>query len=217
MPRDAFAHVEVWVFDLDNTLYPPSSALFDQIHAKMTEFICLELNLAPEDANALRADYWRRYGTTLNGLMREHKLAPEAFLEAVHDIDLAAILPAPELDAAIARLPGRKIIHTNASRAHAARVLDRLAIADHFDGVYAIEDTRYDPKPQRSAYEQVIGAGAFDPKRAAMFEDSAGNLREPHALGMRTVLAHRPADEAEAAHVHFATDDVAAFLRRLVA
>ncbi len=214
---DAFGHVDVWIFDLDNTLYPPSSALFDQIHVKMTAFICELLRVDAKEANRLRAHYWRRYGTTLKGLMEEHGLAPEVFLEVVHDIDLASIESAPALGAAIAALPGRKIVHTNASRAHAERVLARIGLVDRFEGVFAIEDTAFDPKPDRVAYERVIGAGRLAPERAAMFEDSVKNLIEPHALGMRTVLAHAPNSEAEAEHVHFWTDDLVGFLRRLVA
>lgn len=217
MPRDAFAHVETWIFDLDNTLYPPSTALFDQISARMQSFICDFLAVTTDEASRVRQLYWRRYGTTLNGLMQEHGLAPEAFLERVHDIDLSGVAPAPDLDAAIEALPGRKIVHTNGSRRHAAQVLTRLGLDGRFESVYAIEDTAFDPKPRRAAYDRVIEAAAFAPERAAMFEDSEKNLREPHALGMRTVLAHPPENATTGAHVHFETADLAAFLRRLVA
>ncbi|MCI4664080.1 MAG: pyrimidine 5'-nucleotidase [Neomegalonema sp.] len=223
MPKDAFAHVDVWIFDLDNTLYPPSSALFDQIHVKMTAFICQELEISPNEADALRAEYWRRYGTTLKGLMIEHEMAPEAFLEDVHDIDLTSIAPCEHLGPAIDALPGRKIVHTNGSRGHARRVLSQLQLQDRFEGVYAIEDTLFDPKPARVAYERVIAAAGFEPTKAAMIEDTEKNLREPHAMGMRTLLFHgaepqTPEAEAQTQdHVHFTTDDLAAFLRRLAA
>lgn len=214
--KDAFDHVETWVFDLDNTLYPPSSALFDQIHVRMTAFICAELKIDETAADALRADYWRRYGTTLNGLMKEHDMPPEKFLAEVHDIDLSSLAPAPELELAIAALPGRKIVHTNGSSSHAERVLAQLGLSEIFEAAYAIEDTLFDPKPAMVAYERVIDAARFAPESAAMIEDTEKNLRVPHALGMRTLLAHAPAPD-DADHVHFHTEDLTVFLRGLVA
>ena len=109
MPKDAFEHIEMWVFDLDNTLYPPSSALFDQIHVRMTEFICRFLDVDPQDADALRAAYWRKHGTTLNGLMTEHDMPPEQFLEDVHDIDLSALAPATELKPRLRSCPAARL------------------------------------------------------------------------------------------------------------
>ena len=122
MPRTAFAHVETWVFDLDNTLYPPEIRLFDQIEARMTAYVMRVLGVERDHANTLRQDYWRNHGTTLAGLMREHGLEPEPYLAEVHDIDLSMVPEAPELRAAIGRLPGRRVVYTNGSREHARRV-----------------------------------------------------------------------------------------------
>ncbi|HUF86452.1 MAG TPA: pyrimidine 5'-nucleotidase [Thermohalobaculum sp.] len=184
-------HVETWVFDLDNTLYEPCAGLFAQIDARMTGFIMRELGLAREVADRLRRDYWRRHGTTLRGLMAHHGTDPGRFLAEVHDIDLSALGPGPALAAALARLPGRKVIHTNGARVHAERVLAARGLAAQFDAIYAIEDKNYVPKPQRAAYDAILRRSGLDPARAAMIEDDARNLEVPKVLGMATVwLCH---------------------------
>lgn len=215
MPRDMFTEVESWIFDLDNTLYPPSAALFDQMDVKMSAFISEALGVDDAAASAMRSRFYAEYGTTLNGLMKEHNMEPDAFLEAVHDIDLSNVTPDQELRTAIDALPGRKIVHTNGSRDHAARVLDRLGIPDLFEAVYAIEDKSYVPKPKRAAYDHVLGASDIDAGRAAMFEDTSKNLRVPHKLGMKTVLVHAPSP-MDADYVHFEVDRLPDFLRLLV-
>ena len=217
MPRHRFSHVDTWVFDLDNTLYPPAIRLFDQIQARMTAYVVQALGIDTEAANALRQDYWHRYGTTLSGLMQEHGLDPEPYLLDVHDIDLGQVAPAPSLAAAIGALPGRRIVHTNGSRLHAQRVTAALGIGDAFDALYGFEDAGYVPKPQPAAFATVFATAGFAPERAAMFEDDVRNLAVPHGLGMRTVLVG-PAETppGTAAHVDHQTEDLAGFLARLV-
>ena len=213
MPRDAFAHVETWVFDLDNTLYPPEIRLFDQIEKRMTEYVMTALGVAAAEADRLRAEYWRRHGTTLAGLMSEHGLDPDPYLDHVHDIDLGSVRPQPALRAAIAALPGRRIVYTNGSRGHARRVTEALGIGDLFEALYGFEDAGYEPKPRPTAFARVFGADGLAPGRAAMFEDDARNLAVPHGLGMRTVLVGDPPDLP---HVHHNTRDLTDFLTRLV-
>ena len=214
MPKDHFSHVDTWVFDLDNTLYPPSARLFDQIDTRMTAYIMTALGMDRAAADTLRAEYWRDHGTTLAGLMRVHDLDPAPYLHAVHDISLDHLDPDPHLCAAIARLPGRRIVHTNGSAPYAERVLDRRGLAGVFDAVYGVEHAAYRPKPEREAFEAVLTRDGSTPARAAMFEDVARNLEAPHALGMRTVLV---ADTPEPApHIHHHTDDLGHFLARLV-
>ncbi len=213
MPRARFAHVETWVFDLDNTLYPPGIRLFDQIERRMTAYVMAALGLDAAAANALRADYWRQYGTTLAGLMAEHGLDPEPYLADVHDIDLGAVAPAPALRAAIKALPGRKIVYTNGSRTHARRVTEALGIREAFDALYGFEDAGYVPKPREDAFATVFAAAGLMPARAAMFEDDVRNLSVPFALGMRTVLV---GDGDTAEHVDHQTGDLAGFLQALV-
>ncbi len=214
MPRDRFLHVRTWVFDLDNTLYPAEARLFDQIEIRMTGFVMTALGVGREEADRLRATYWRNYGTTLAGLMRVHGLAPEAYLAEVHDIDLSALASAPELRAAIEALPGRRIVHTNGSREHARRVTAARGLGGAFDAIYGIEDTGFTPKPERAAFDRVIRLDGLAASAAAMFEDDPRNLKAPHALGMRTVLVGP--DGEHGPHVHHRTDDLADFLTRVV-
>jgi putative hydrolase of the HAD superfamily len=209
MPRAAFAHVETWVFDLDNTLYPPAIRLFDQIERRMTDYVMRALGVPAAEADALRARYWRSYGTTLAGLMREHGIDPAPYLEHVHDIDLTAVVPAPQLCATLGRLRGRKVVYTNGSREHARRVTKAIGLEGCFDALYGFEDAAYVPKPEAAAFATVFALDGLDAARAAMFEDDHRNLEVPHRLGMRTVLV---GPEASHPHVHHRTDDLVAFL-----
>jgi putative hydrolase of the HAD superfamily len=211
--NDEFAHVRTWVFDLDNTLYPPGMRLFDQIEVKMTEWVMRALNLGRTEADRLRSDYWRRYGTTLAGLMAEHQIDPWSFLTHVHDLDFSAVTPEPALTAAIARLPGRRIVYTNADTIYAARVLAARGLSHVFDAVYGVEHAGFRPKPEQAAFQAVFDADGLDPAKAAMFEDDPRNLAVPHAMGLRTVLV-APAPTA-ARHIQHHTDDLAAFLHPL--
>ncbi|WBU58985.1 pyrimidine 5'-nucleotidase [Paracoccus albus] len=219
----SFSHVETWIFDLDNTLYPPEAALFAQIEKRMTAHVTRVLGVEAAEADRLRMHYWRDYGTTLAGLMAEHDIDPHAYLLDVHDIDFSVLTPDPALSAAIAALPGRKIIHTNADKAYAIRVLDQLGIGP-FEAIYGIEEVAFHPKPDARAYAAVIEAHGIDPASSAMFEDDPRNLEVPASLGMQTVLVgtgrHGPdelaADHDHGAHVHHRTADLTGFLRALV-
>ncbi len=213
MPHALFAHVDAWVFDLDNTLYPPAARLFDQIEVRMTAYVMAALNVPRDEADRLRADYWRLYGTTLAGLMHEHGLDPVPYLVDVHDISLDHLDPDPALRAAIAALPGKRVVYTNGSAPYAERVLAARGLAGAFDAIFGVEHAGYRPKPERQAFETVFGAAGIDPARAAMFEDDPRNLAAPHAMGMRTV--HVAPAAAPAAHIHHHTDDLAGFLARL--
>jgi len=214
---EAFAGVDLWIFDLDNTLYPYADPLWAQVHERMESFVSTLLTVDRIEAQRIQKDYFLRYGLTIRGLMKHHGVAPADFLAYVHDVDLSSIAPDPALGAAIAALPGRKIIHTNSDCAHVTRVLAQLQMDEAiFAAVHDIESTGFEPKPGAHAYNAVAKAEGFDPTRAAMFEDSARNLLEPHKRGMRTVLLPTPCDIASAgkagAHVHFVTDDLTGFL-----
>jgi putative hydrolase of the HAD superfamily len=217
-----FAHIDIWIFDLDNTLYPPEMALFPQIEVKMTNWVMRTLSVEREDADRIRRDFWMRHGTTLAGLMIEHAIDPVAYLADVHDIDFTGLTPAPDLAAAIAALPGRKIVHTNADSRYARKVLQARGF-DVFEAIYGVEETGFHPKPDRRAYDAVIGLAGIDPARAAFFEDDPRNLLVPHDLGMRTVLVgpgrHGPNDsipaDLDAAHIQFRTCDLLSFLRQI--
>jgi putative hydrolase of the HAD superfamily len=230
VPRDLirFAPVDAWVFDLDNTLYPRHVNLFSQVDARIRAYVARLLNLSPEEAQRVQKDYYQRYGTTLRGLMEEHGIAPDDFLEFVHDIDHSPVTADPRLGAAIERLPGRKFILTNGSRAHAEKVAERLGITRHFDQIFDIVSSALLPKPNRETYDRFLTATGVEPKRAAMFEDLARNLVVPRALGMTTALivptgAREVLTEdwemegRDAPHVDFVTDDLAGFLEDVLA
>jgi putative hydrolase of the HAD superfamily len=208
-----FDAVRVWVFDLDNTLYPPATRLFDQIDRRMTAYVMRELGLPEGPADRLRHDYWQEYGTTLAGLIAHHGIDPEPYLVEVHDIDFSVIAPDPDLRAGIAALPGRRIVYTNGSAPYARRVIAARGLDGLFDAVYGVEHAGYRPKPQPEAFAAVFQADGLDPARAAMFEDDPRNLRVPHRLGMRTV--HVAPDPEPAEHIHHHTTDLAGFLHRL--
>ncbi len=206
------AHVETWVFDMDNTLYAPSLRLFDQVSARITTYVMEALAVERAEAERLRALYWREHGTTLAGLMALHGVDPDPFLDYVHAIDLSAVAPDLALRDAIAALPGRKVVYTNGSRAHGRTLAAALGLSDCFAAFYGVEDAGYVVKPHHPAFEAVFARDGLDPRRAAMVEDDQRNLRVPAAMGMRAIW--RPADPAEPreAHVHHVAHDLAAFL-----
>lgn len=213
MAAKYFETTRAWVFDLDNTLYPPQSALFDQISVRMTRYVMDTLGVDMAQANHLRDTYWRDYGTTLAGLMRLHDVDPAPYLHWVHDIDFSGLRPAPDLAAHIRALPGRKIVYTNGSRPYALRVIEARGLSGLFDAVYGVEHADFHPKPERRAFETVFAADGLDVTNAAMFEDDPRNLAAPHQLGMRTVLVGP--DPHEGAHIHHHTEDLAGFLASL--
>ncbi len=212
--KQLFAQVSTWVFDLDNTLYPPEVRLFDQIEVRMTNWVMRELGVRRSEANRLRQHYWQKYGTTLAGLMREHGIDPGGYMSDVHDIDFSVLPAAPDLARAIAALPGRSIVYTNGGADYAGRVLDARGLTGLFDAIYGIEHAGFLPKPERAAFEAVFALDGLEPRQAAMFEDDVRNLRAPHALGMRTV--HVAPKAAAALHIHHHTADLARFLTALV-
>jgi putative hydrolase of the HAD superfamily len=213
MPKEQFSHVTTWVFDLDNTLYPPRMRLFDQIEVKMTDWVARNLGVSRAEADHLRSEYWRLYGTTLAGLMAEHGVDPDGYLAEVHDIDFSVLEPDPQLAARITALPGRRIIYTNGDTPYARKVIAARGLGDVFDAVYGVEHAGYRPKPERAAFETVFAADGFDPARAAMFEDDARNLAVPHAMGMRTV--HIAPEPEPAPHIHHHHADLSEFLSLL--
>jgi len=214
MERDAFSHVDTWVFDLDNTLYPPHMRLFDQIEARMTAWVMDALGVDAAEADRLRKAYWAEYGTTLAGLMRVHDVDPGPYLRDVHDIDFGVLHSDPDLAAQIAELPGRKIIYTNGTAPYAARVTEARGLGGLFDAIYGVEHAGYLPKPEHAAFDAVFAADGLAPERAAMFEDEPRNLAVPHGLGMRTI--HVAPAPLEAAHIEYHTDDLTGFLGKIL-
>ena len=210
-----------WVFDLDNTLYPPSNNVFRQIEKRMTEYVATYLGVGLEEAFAVQKRYFREFGTTMRGMMSRHGMDPAPFLEYVHTIDLGDMKPSPPLEAALDRLPGRKLIFTNASAAHAGRVMERLGVSHHFDDVFDIADAEYAPKPEPRVYGKLVERHGLDPARTVMIEDMARNLEPAAALGMTTVwltpgLRPEP-HEAEFSYVDHVIDDLVGWLEGVTA
>jgi putative hydrolase of the HAD superfamily len=223
--RPDFRHVEAWIFDLDNTLYRADSDLFAQIDARMAAYVSHLLSLSAEEASRLQKAYYRDHGTTLNGLIKLHDVDAEAYLEEVHDIDLTVLAPDPVLNAAIARLPGRRFVFTNGCRNYAQRVLDRIGLGAIADDVWDIRTMEFQPKPFACAYDTVVAKARVAPRSAAMFEDLARNLVAAHALGMTTVwldngsVWSRQGPEfpvAGSAHIDYETKDLAGFLQGIL-
>jgi putative hydrolase of the HAD superfamily len=219
-----FSHVTTWIFDLDNTLYPHHLNLWQQVDERIRDYIAKLLDITHDDAFRLQKDYYRRYGTSMRGLMTEHGMKPDDFLDFVHQIDHSPLEPNPALGGALERLPGRKLILTNGTRKHADAVMRRLEIHGHFEDVFDIVAAELEPKPSQKTYERFLARHDVDPANAAMFEDLARNLAVPHALGMTTVLVvpegtrevFREDWELEgrdAAHVNYVTDDLSGFLQ----
>ena len=192
VPRQArgFAHIDTWIFDLDNTLYPASCNLFAQVDHRMGEFIAKTIGVPYAHARHLQKAYYRQFGTTLSGLMQVHKLKPEPFLEYVHDIDLSVLPELPELAAAIAQLEGRRLIFTNGSRRHAENVAAKIGALHLFEDICDIAALGFVPKPEAEAFSRMTTQHAINGATAAMFEDMPHNLEVPHGLGMTTVLVH---------------------------
>ena len=213
MPHQDFIGVRTWVFDLDNTLYPPEMRLFDQIEVKMTDWVMRALQVDRARADHLRAHYWQTYGTTLAGLMAEHGVDPGPYLTEVHEIDFSVLSPDPTLARAIAHLPGRKIVYTNACVPYAEKVVAARGLAGLFDAIYGVEEAEFHPKPEARAFATVFARDGLDPAQAAMFEDDTRNLQVPHALGMRTVHVAPVAEPA--IHIHHHTSNLAGFLAKL--
>ncbi|WP_293452620.1 pyrimidine 5'-nucleotidase [Planktotalea sp.] len=214
MPKHHFSHVRTWVFDLDNTLYPPHMCLFDQIEVRMTAYVMDALGVDRKRADYLRGHYWRTHGTTLAGLMREHDVDPAPYLTDVHDIDFTVLSPDPEMRAAITALPGRKIVYTNGCAPYAQNVLRARGLDGLFDAVYGVEHAKFHPKPDALAFDTVFLLDGVNPKEAAMFEDDPRNLKVPKVLGMRTVFVAPEALKQD--HIDYHTNDLAGFLITLV-
>ena len=219
-PRLNPEDVAVWIFDLDNTLYPAASDLGTQLGQRMGEFVAQYLDLPLDEARKVQKKYFHARGTTLRGMMVEHDLQPDEYLDYVHDLDLSGIPLDDRLGLALDALPGRKLIYTNATTKHADRILGHLGIEHHFDGSFDIIDGEFLPKPNQRPYDVMVERYGIDPARSAMVEDIAQNLVPASGLGMATVWVRggRELDLAaeHVPHVHHITDDLPEWLLELM-
>ncbi|MDO1582822.1 pyrimidine 5'-nucleotidase [Rhizobium oryzicola] len=221
-----FEHVDVWIFDLDNTLYPQELNLMIQMRHRTYDYICDLLDTDHTGAAVLYERFEAVHGTALNGLMIEHGIDPNHFLTYVHDIDHAMLVPDIQLAEAIRSLPGKRVIYTNGTVSHAENVLARLGITDLFHNIFDIVWADLDPKPHRAPYERLFAHMGADPKKAAMFEDVPRNLEIPFTLGAKTVLVKsatvgeakrgRPSSDVNPGYINHVTHDLARFLSDVV-
>ena len=205
-------HVDTWLFDLDHTLYPPTFDTLRRIEQRIRDYMTRLTGLPPDEAWALQRNYFDRYGGAVAGLIEHHDVDVAAFMEEIHDVPLDDVTPDPKLKAALARLPGRRLVFTNASAAHAERLLAKLELAPLFHEVFHTEAAGYVMKPDVRAFQSLIAAHAVRPQTTAFFEDRADNLQTAHGLGMATVLVRPDAAASTDAFVEHRTDDLAGFL-----
>jgi putative hydrolase of the HAD superfamily len=215
----ALRKIDSWIFDLDNSLYPASCDLFELIDRRMGEFIMRLLGCDAAEARRVQKRYFHEHGTTLAGLMAAHGTDPREFLDFVHDIDLARLSADPRVLAALDRLSGRKFVFTNGDEAYARRVLDRLGLANAFDGLHDIHAMDYVPKPDPRAYAAMCARYGIDPERALFVEDMARNLVPAKALGMTTVWVDNGSEQAgrdaDPAFIDYRTSDIAEWLSQI--
>jgi putative hydrolase of the HAD superfamily len=205
-------HVDTWLFDLDNTLYPAESGFMRQVESRMTAFVEKVTGLPTAEAYALQKKYLAEHGLTLGGLMLHHGVDPLEFHALFHDLSLESLAHDPDLLAALTRLPGRRLIFTNADDVHAERVLGHLGLSTLFDDVFHIGSFGFAPKPSPEPFARMVADHGVAPASTAFFEDSERNLAPAADLGMTTVLVGAHAPESTAPFVNFRTDKLAPFL-----
>jgi putative hydrolase of the HAD superfamily len=210
--RADLRHIDTWLFDLDNTLYPAESGFMAEIVDRMTDFVEKVTGLPRDEAFKLQKAYLAEHGLTLKGMMLNHGVDPKDFHATFHDMSLEALAHDAELLAALERLPGRRLIFTNADDVHAQRVLERLGLGHLFDDVFHIGSAGYEPKPSAAAFARIGAAHGIDPAVTAFFEDSERNLAPAADLGMTTVLVGAHAPQSAAPFIHHRTDKLAPFL-----
>lgn len=209
------SHIQTWVFDMDDTLYPREQGLMRLVQARINAYVVEAVGLNPEEAGVLQRQFLDEHGTTLAGLMANYTIDAEHFLHDVHDVPMDSLEPNPALADQLRRLPGRKIVFTNGAREYAGRVLARLGVADCFDGVFAIEDADLTPKPAPSTFRKVIERFDFEPRLAAFFEDTPKNLEPAKVLGMTTVLIGDGHGKPLGDHIDVIAPDLTDFLTDL--
>ena len=211
--------IKFWLFDLDNTLYSGDTKVFDQVDKKMSKFISEKLNVSLEEAKKIQKNYFHEYNTTLNGMIKNHDIDANEFLEFVHDVDLEFLKEDEPLKTEIEKLKGKKIIFTNGSRAHASNVTSRIGIEQLFDGVFDIVDSDFYPKPSLEPYKKIIENYKIVPEYCIFFEDIARNLKPAYELGMKTVWIENnepwAAKYSDEEFVNYKTGSLTKFLKEI--
>jgi len=216
MQPSELKNLETWIFDLDNTLYPVSANLFDQIDKRMCSYIANFLNTSESEAHKVQKSYFQEHGTSLRGMMENHKMDPIPYLEYVHKIDLSAIIRDDQMERALDKLPGRKIVFTNAAASYAEKVLERLGIAHHFEDIFDIVAANFIPKPAPIVYQSFVKKYKIDSENSIMVEDIVRNLKPAADMGMKTVWVETDRawahTDAETTKPDFTTKNLAPWL-----
>jgi len=216
---NSFKTIKYWLFDLDNTLYSGKTKVFEQVDKKMSKYISDKLSISIEEAKKIQKNYFHEYNTTLNGMIKNHKIDPDEFLEFVHDINIDFLQKDTKLAQEIEKLEGKKIIFTNGSRKHALNVTKRIGIDQLFDGIFDIVDSGFIPKPSVEAYRKLVRKHKIDPKLSVFIEDIARNLKPAYEMGMKTVWIENEEPWAkkfsDSSFVNFKIKNLSYFLKKI--
>ena len=211
--------IKCWIFDLDNTLYSGKTKVFEQVDKRMSKYICNKLNVSIDEAKKIQKNYFFEYNTTLNGMIKNHKIDADEFLEFVHDIDIDFLKKDIKLDNELKKLDGKKIIFTNGSKKHAINVTQRIGIHQHFDDIFDIVESEFIPKPAIEPYNKLVKKHKIDPKLCVLVEDIARNLKPAYEMGMKTVWIENDEPWAskfsDSDFVNFRTNNLSEFLKKV--
>jgi len=214
-----FNSIKYWIFDLDNTLYSGQTKVFEQVDKKMSKYISNKLKINLEEAKKIQKDYFYEYSTTLNGMIKNHKIDPAEFLEFVHDVNIDFLQKDYKLAEEIKKLDGKKIIFTNGSRKHAINVTKKIGIDKLFDGIFDIVNANYVPKPSIESYKKLVQEHKIDPKLSVLVEDIARNLKPAYEMGMKTVWIKNKEPWAkefsDSDFVNYKTNNLSEFLKKV--
>jgi len=215
----SFKLIKYWIFDLDNTLYSGKTKVFEQVDKRMSKYISDKLDVTVEEAKKIQKNYFYEYNTTLNGMIKNHKIDPDEFLEFVHDINIDFLQKDPELEKEIKKLNGKKIIFTNGSRKHALNVTRRIGIDQLFDDIFDIVDCNFIPKPSMEPYKKLVEKHKIDPKLCVFVEDIARNLKPAYEMGMKTVWIENEEPWAskfsDSNFINYRTNNLSEFLKKI--
>jgi len=179
--------IKFWIFDLDNTLYAGKTRVFEQVSKRISKYISEKLNVSIEEAKKIQKNYFYEYNTTLNGMIKNHKIDANEFLEFVHNVNIDFLKEDPKLKEELKQLEGKKFIFTNGSRKHALNIIQRIGIDQSFDGIFDIVDSDFIPKPAIEPYKKLVEKHTIDPNLCVLVEDIARNLKPAYEMGMKTV------------------------------
>ena len=214
-----FRSIKYWIFDLDNTLYSGDTKVFDQVDKKMSKYISGKLNVSIEEAKKIQKNYFYEYNTTLNGMIKNHKIDPDEFLEFVHDIDIDFLQKDPDLAKEIEKLEGKKIIFTNGSRKHAINITKKIGIDQYFDDIFDIVNANFIPKPAIEPYKKLVEKHKIDPKLCVLVEDIARNLKPAYEMGMKTIWIENNEPWAkkfsDSDFINYKTNNLSEFLKKI--